>query len=202
MTLEHSAIEHHDPGSLASPVPWQPEDHDVFRLAQLTLLLSVAAKLDKQVSTVDRLGYYDFFSANPFVVVGGSSRQDQRDRLALTLAGFVQRQLSYASTGQRWISRRRRLQHDLSILVSLGIVSMRGSAFVLTGAGLDLANGLTSVYADSFRASAEIVVRRLSRLSDKALVEASQDWIGSTWLSVDLLADVTADSVRIEGADT
>jgi len=187
-----------EPESLAGAVPWQPEDHDVFRLAQLTLLLEVAADLKKPVATVERLGYYDFFSANPFVVVAGGSPRDAEDRLNLKLAGFVEGQLSYTSTGQRWVSRRRRLQHDLALLISYGLVTIQGGAFDLTPAGRELARQLATVYADAYRVSAAVVVRRLSRLSDRALERAVQGWLGISWLTLDLLDDVTPDSVNIE----
>jgi hypothetical protein len=188
--------------SLAGAVPWQPEDHDVFRLAQLVLLLDVAAEVKKPVVTLERLGYYDFFSASPFVVMGKDSQRDSEDRLALKLAGFVESQLSYASTGQRWVSRRRRLQHDLALLLSYGLVSLHDETIGLTTAGRDLANQLSTVYADAYRVSAAVVIRRLSRLSDRALSESVQRWLGASWLTIDLLDDVTPESVRIDdGAD-
>ena len=62
--------------ALSSAVPGAPEDRHVFRLAQLTLLLEVAEGLRIPVSTVDRLGFYDFFSANPFTAVSGEEDRD------------------------------------------------------------------------------------------------------------------------------
>lgn len=198
MTINYGSVESNDYESLAGPTPWQPEDHDVFRLAQLTLLLSVAARLEKPIATVDRLGYYDFFSASPFVVVGKGSKRDDEDRLSLKLAGFVEDQLSYASTGQRWVSRRRRLQHDMALLLSYGLITLDPGSFQLTDSGVELAGRMSTVYADAYRVSAEIVIRRLSKLSDKALQQSVQSWLGSTWLSLDLLDDVTPESVRVE----
>lgn len=198
MTLHYGVVESGEYESLAGETPWQPEDHDVFRLSQLTLLLSVANQLEKPIATVERLGYYDFFSANPFVVIGQASKRDDEDRLSLKLAGFVEDQLSYASTGQRWVSRRRRLQHDLALLLSYGLITLGDGAFHLTDTGAEVAGRLSTVYADAYRVSAEVVVRRLSRLSDKALQQAVQGWLGSTWLSLDLLDNVTPESVSVE----
>lgn len=197
MSLHSWHLESPEHESLAGPVAWQPEDHDVFRLAQLLLLLDVAAELKKPVTTLERLGYYDFFSASPFVVVGGDASRDADDRLALKLAGFVEAQLSYASTGQRWVSRRRRLQHDLALLMSYGLVGLEDGAFGLTDRGRELANQMTTVYADAYRISAAVIVRRLSRMSDRALNEAVQRWLGASWLTIDLLDDVTPESVHI-----
>jgi hypothetical protein len=124
--------------ALSAAVPSGPEDRSVFRLAQLTLLLQVTTEEGAPVRTVDRLGFYDFFSANPFVVVSGDDDRDVADRLALRLAGFSNRQLSYASTGQRFVSRRRRLQHDLSLLVAYGLAAVDSTGYVLTSSGREL----------------------------------------------------------------
>ena len=56
---------------LSAAVPGTPEDRQVFRLAQLVLLLEVAMANNISVNTVDRLGFYDFFAANPFIVTSG-----------------------------------------------------------------------------------------------------------------------------------
>lgn len=199
MKSEHADAHDGVTGSLAAPISWQPEDHDVFRLAQLVLLLSVAAELEKPIATVDRLGYYDFFSASPFVVLGGRTQSDADERLALKLAGFVERQLSYASTGQRWVSRRRRLQHDLAQLMSYNLMTLQNGAFDLTPSGQTLATQLSTIYADAYRVSARVIIRRLSRLSDRALLQAVQGWLGISWLALDLLDDVTLDAAIVGG---
>ncbi|GCE75413.1 hypothetical protein CBZ_04690 [Cellulomonas biazotea] len=179
--------------------PWQADDSEVFRLAQLVLLLSVASELNKPLKTVDRLGYYDFFAANPFVVIGrGPTVRDRSDWVAVKLAGFTERQLSYASTGQRWVSRRRRLQRDLARLVALGLVTFETGAIDLTRPGIELSKQLLTVYADGYRTSARIVMRRLNPLSDAKLTKSVQQWLGESWLDVDLLDDVTPDSVMVK----
>lgn len=189
-------------GTGAAPLDaaaWDVESRDVFRLAQLVLLLSVTAEVGKPVSNIDRLGYYDFFAANPFVVVPATGKaSDDHDRLTLKLAGFSEDQLSYASTGQRWVSRRRRLQHDLALLVAYGLVSLRDGSFTLGGRGSELADKMSTVYADAYRTSANMVVRRLGRLSDARLRQQVQEWLGVSWLNVDLLDDVTVESGTVQ----
>jgi hypothetical protein len=177
--------------ALSAAVPGDPEDRQVFRLAQLTLLLEVAGTERAPVRSIDRLGYYDFFSANPFVVVSGSDERDTADRLRLRLAGFSDRQLSYASTGQRFVSRRRRLQHDLALLIAYGITTLGAGGYELTSSGQALATGLTSVYADAYRDAARVVLRRLKRLSDRQLAQRADDWLGRSWLIIDLFDDVS-----------
>ncbi len=183
--------------TLADATPWQPDDNHVFRLAQLVLLLSVAEDVKKRVTAVDRLGYYDFFAANPFVILERDSQRDHADRLSLKFAGFVEGQLSYASTGQRWASRRRRLQHDLALLVAYGLVTLDGGAFDLTSAGRELSADLSTVYADAYRVSASVVLRRLAQMSDRELRKNVQKWLGTSWLNLDLLDDVTPESMRV-----
>lgn len=190
-TFEDRDIPHDGVHALSSAVPVGPEDHQVFRAAQLTLLLEVAGAERVEVRTVDRLGFYDFFSANPFVVTAGDDPRDAADRLTLRLAGFSDQQLSYASTGQRFASRRRRLQHDLSLLIAYGLVAIETGGYGLTPAGRTLATELTSVYADAYRAAAQVVLRRLKRLSDRQLMQRADDWLGRSWLLIDVLDDVT-----------
>ena len=190
MTSHELAADDSSFPSLSSAAPNAPEDRVIFRLAQLTLLLEIASRNDVRVPTVDRLGFYDFFSANPFVVASGATDRDAEDRLTLRLAGFSSQQLSYAATGQRFASRRRRLQHDLSLLLAYGIVRISDSGYDLTELGGELASKLTSTYADGYRESARLVLNRLKRLSDTQLIRQVQDWLGQSWLVIDVLDDV------------
>lgn len=176
--------------ALSAAVPDGPEDRQVFRLAQLTLLLQVAGAESAPVRSVDRLAFYDFFSANPFVVASGGTPRDDNDRLTLRLAGFSDRQLSYASTGQRFASRLRRLQHDLSLLVAYGLVTIDNEGYGLTEAGKTIASQFNSVYADSYREGARVVLARLKRLSDRNLKRNADEWLGRSWLLIDVLDDV------------
>ncbi|MBX9244316.1 hypothetical protein ICW40_05780 [Actinotalea ferrariae] len=189
-----------DPRVGLDVTPWDAEAHDLFRLSQLILLLSAATDVMKPVPNLDRLGYYDFFAANPFVVIpADGTTRDYNDRLELKLAGFTEDQLSYASTGQRWVSRRRRLQHDLALLVAYGLVSLHGGTIALTEKGCALGNDMSTVYADAYRTSARVVVRRLAQLSDARLRANVQNWLGTSWLQVDLFDDVTRESGTIQG---
>jgi hypothetical protein len=177
-----------DPLSGAVPAP--PEDRTVFRLAQLALLLDVAAEVGAQIRSVDRLGLYDFLAANPFIVTSGDARQDDADRLAYRLAGFTDMQLSYASAGQRFASRRRRLQHDISLLIAYRLASIGQSGYLLTDIGHYLAQQMNSVYADAYRTSAGVVLRKLGKLSDRRLNAAADQWLGKSWLLIDFLEDI------------
>jgi hypothetical protein len=176
--------------TLSAAVPSSPEDRQIFRLAQLTLLVEAAGVESIPVPTVDRLGFYDFFAANPFIVVSADNERDAADRLTLRLAGFSDRQLSYASTGQRFASRLRRLQYDLSLLIAYGVVVIDSSGYTLTSRGREVAAELVSVYAEAYRDAAGVILRRLRRLTDTQLTQQAEQWLGQSWLLIDVLDDV------------
>jgi hypothetical protein len=186
-----------EPTTLRSFVP---EDSYLFRCARLLLLLATARKDGRPVVSLDRLSFYDFFADNPWIVVNGDAASDVADRDTLVIAGFSQTQLSYASTGQRFVSRRERLRTDLSLLVSYGLVGLKDAEFVITDPGQDFADGLQSSYADSFRASASVVLRRLVRLPNRTLEREVENWLGHSWLLLDLLDDVRGADVPIATA--
>jgi hypothetical protein len=153
-----------------------PEDDVIFRLAQLLLLLASLERLRQPGISLERLGCYDFLVANPLLVL---TDENDTDRKRLLMAGFDGRALSYASPAHRFTTRRERLQHDLALLVAYGLVAPtvdKSVLYAVTSSGMDLAGRFTAVYARSYRLSAEILVRRLSRLSDKRLREAVRRW--------------------------
>ncbi|MFC7841630.1 ABC-three component system middle component 2 [Streptomyces sp. NPDC057382] len=154
-----------------------PEDEVPFRLAQLLLLLDAVAAQDANGATLERIGYYDFLSANPFLVVPSEGR----DASLLRLAGFDPQVLAYASSSQRFTSRRERIQHDLALLVAYGCcrVQNRNGSFTysITEAGQHLGGQFTATYATSFATAADIVVRQLRKLSDKRLREQTARWL-------------------------
>jgi len=172
MTTPHLlARDADDPGPVVVP-----EDDVVFRLAQLVLLLASLQRLRQPGISLERLGCYDFLVANPLLVI---TDENDADRNRLLMAGFDGRALSYASPAHRFTTRRERLQHDLALLVAYGLVAPsvdKSVLYMVTPSGLDLAGKFTAVYARSYRLSAGILIRRLSRLSDTRLREAVRTW--------------------------
>jgi hypothetical protein len=153
-----------------------PEDDVIFRLAQLLLLLASLDRLGKAGISLERLGCYDFLVANPLLVL---TDENDPDRRRVLLAGFDGRALSYASPAHRFTTRRERLQHDLALMVAYGLAAPTVNKcllYAITSDGLELAGRFTALYARAYRLSAEIIVRRLSRLSDKRLREAVATW--------------------------
>src|ERR1700685_1578505 len=117
---------------LGGAQPVDPEDQVLFRLAQLVRLLRVIDRAERPGVGLERLGYYDFFAANPFLVVPADNTEE---RARLHLAGFDERQLSYASTGPRFANRRRRLQHDVALRVAYDLGRPEEDGWVLTARG-------------------------------------------------------------------
>lgn len=167
-----------------------PEDVSAFRCARMLVLFAVAFRDGRQISSIDRLALYDFFADSPWVVIHGDRRVDVNDRRELTVAGFSKTQLSYASTGARFASRRQRVQVDLAQLVAFGLVSISGAHYSATELGMSVAERMHSAYADAYRTSAGIILRRLHALPMGRLQSAAEQWLGQSWLLLDLLDDV------------
>jgi hypothetical protein len=168
-------------------LPLRPEDLTVQRAARLLLLLEVALDLNlKKPLDVERLSYYDFFAANPFALFAPGEEVAN----AILLAGFSSDDLSYQSSGHRFVTRRGRLQADLAFLVARALVSAgvgdRRVVYGLTDQGEETAAQFGSLYAHAYRASARHVLRYLDRLSDTALAKEARARLGATGRLIDL----------------
>ena len=176
-----------EPSATIGELVLRPEDLTIQRAARLLLLLEVAAPVElKRPLDVERLSYCDFFAANPFALFDNGSPEAND----LLLAGFSSFDLSYQSSGHRYVTRRHRLQADLSFLLSRGLVRAvavaRRVAYESSEDGIRLSERLNSLYAQSYRRSAAHVLRRLDRLTDTALAKESRDRLESTGQLIDL----------------
>jgi hypothetical protein len=167
-----------------------PEDFAAFRLAQLAILLSEVAPTGARTIDLERLGYYDFFAANPFVIFESS---DRLQHAQLHHASFDERQLSYASTGSRFANKRKRLQHDVALLVSYGLAGPHGGGYGITANGEHFVGSLSALYVDQYRESVRVVHDRLRRLSDSQLAQASKRWLTTPSLLLDLYGSTDGD---------
>jgi hypothetical protein len=147
-------------------VAFRPEDDPVFRMSQLLLLLD---ELSPKSATLDRLTYYDFFSESPYLLFD----EGAPERATLRLAGFESGALSYLSPAQRFVTRQERVSGDLAALVAYRLtdvrISDRSAEYSITARGSAISRGLTAMYADSYRTSAQLVLKRLQRLSNTRL---------------------------------
>lgn len=168
-------------------LPLRPEDLTAQRCARLLLLLESARELSlRKPLDVERLSYYDFFSANPFALFS----PEQRESKEILLAGFTSDDLSYQSSGHRFVTRRARLQADMAYLVARRLAEphaeSRRVVYRITTSGTEIAARFTSLYAQSYRVSAIHVLRRLDRLSDAALTREARERLEATGQLVDL----------------
>lgn len=178
-------------------LPLRPDDLLAFRLGRLLLLLDTVPGLPSpKPMDVERISFYDFFADNPFLVFGRDSEQHE----LLVLAGFDSRSLSYQSSAQRFSSRRERLQHDLTALLSYDLVSAEAEArrvvYKLTGPGRDRASELRSLYAQAYRRSAELIIRELNPMSDRALQQRTRAWLQADELLIDLFEPAAPGAVE------
>ena len=142
----------------------------------MLLLLASLDHLGQAGISLERLGCYDFLVANPMLML---TDEADPDRTRLLMAGFDGRALSYASPAHRFATRRERLQHDLALLLAYGLVAPtvdRGVLYAITGDGLEVAGRFTALYARAYRLSADTLLRRLSRMSDRRLRDAVGTW--------------------------
>jgi hypothetical protein len=177
------------PERLPARLPLRPDNLRLFRLARLLLLLDVVRQTPRAPQAdMERLGFYDFFAANPFLVVG---RDDRVARRELALAGFDSQSLSYQSSSQRFTSRRERLQHDLALLLAYGLVATSVDdtkvTYSITPSGVDRAQGFRAIYARAYRRSAGMIIRRLRSLSDGQLHSRAREWLRAESLLIDIL---------------
>lgn len=146
-----------------------PDDSAAFRCARLLLLLDVVCEENPAGLDAERLGVYDFLAAHPLLL---ARQPDDPDRLDLRIAGFDDRAVGYASPAHRLATAQMRLRKDLSMLAGAGLVAVTAAGRVryrLTPAGRAAADSLTATYARSYVIAAQIIVRRLRRLSGRRL---------------------------------
>lgn len=163
-----------------------PETLPSFRAGQLLLLLAVMREEGDGATGIDRLGYYEFFAANPFLVVEPRSADGRR----LLAAGFEFLNLDYQSSSQRYTNRRARLQRDLATLTALGLSDVQAIdgrvGYRATEFGVASGEALYAMYALAYRTSAEIIIKRLRRLSESRLRADAAAWLKADTLLIDL----------------
>lgn len=159
-----------------------PEAHPAFRRGQLMLLLE---HFEEPV-TLERISLLDFFAANPYLIV----REDGSDRTQLLLTGLSPLALSYQAAKERYANRRTRLHSDLAALTAWGYASITTAdgmrACMLTDQGREAAASLSSLYADAYRVSVELIHGRFRRHTDAALSKRLQEWLNIEQFRIDL----------------
>jgi hypothetical protein len=154
-----------------------PEADQAFRLGRLLLVLAAVEEAQPEGVDIERLGCYAFLAGDPLLL---ARDETDPDRLALRLAGFDDRALSYASPAQRYVTSLRYLPGDLARLIALGLVAMIVAGRIryrLTADGQDLAGQFAALYAHNYAVAAGVVVSRLRRFSGTRLRDSMRTWL-------------------------
>ncbi len=180
-------VNRHESESIAKDLPLRPDDLVHFRLGRLLVLLDVVQQQQNlKPLDIERLGYYDFFAASPFLIFGPESREYRN----ILLAGFEVKNLSYQSSAQRFTNRRARLQYDLALLISYGTVhaavSQKRVTYDITQTGQGIVSSMQAMYAFAYRRSASITVSYLNKLGDGKLQEEAKHWLKAESLLIDV----------------
>lgn len=166
---------------------FSPEDITLFNSARLLILFEVLENLGiKGGVDLERLTYYDFFAANPFLVI----TEDDPLWLDLEIVGFETHTLGYISSSQRYRTKRSRLKQYLSLLLSKNLIEVsnvdKKILHRVTLTGIEAASQIKSMYAIAYRKSVKHIINRLKRYSDKKLWEKSSKWLEAKSFQVDL----------------
>lgn len=169
------------------PIRISAESEDVFNSARLLLLFNViSSALGGKGTSINRLGYYDFFSAQPFLVFSEYSST----KIDLVLKGFELTTVSYMSSSQRFSNRREKLKYYLSSLLIRDLISIQNVdgeiLYYITPRGKDIVNYFKTLYSLSYCQSAEIIVKKLSKLGDKRLDNEAKEWLKAKSFMMDL----------------
>lgn len=167
---------------------FSPEDVTLFNSSRL-LILFEAIKNNSIDSGIDieRISYYDFFSANPLIILSDTDS----DKLELEYMGFASQSLDYASSSQQFRTKRAKIKQFLAYLMTKGLVEMKNKdgqiVFSITELGESMARKLDTLYANAYRKSVNIIIKRLHRLTDKRLWQEANKWLEAKHFQIDLL---------------
>ena len=168
-------------------IVFSPEDVTLFNSSRLLLLFEVLHEHKSgRAIDLERLCYYDFFAANPFLIAG----DDKSLRLELELSGFDPNKLEYASSPQRFRTKRECTKQYLSLLLCKGLIDVKNEEskllYEITERGLDAISRINTMYAIAYRKSASSIVRKLKDYSDGKLWESASRWLEAKSFRVDL----------------
>ena len=170
-----------------SKIAFSPEDDAIFNSSRLLLFFEVLHKMKPdRGADLERVCYYDFFAANPFLIVS----EGDPFRLELELEGFEPNKLEYLSTAQRFRTKRASIKQYLSLLLSKGLISIENLdgkiLYKITQRGIGAANRINSLYAIAYRKSVSGVIKKFRDYSDKQLWEEASLLLEAKSFQVDL----------------
>lgn len=172
----------------AKRLRFSAEDEDLFNSARILLLFDILdAKGKTEGVNIERIAYYDFFSAQPFLVFG----KDETDtKLELLFQGFESTTIGYISSSQRFTNRREKLKHYLAELLTRDLITVNNIdgqlLYSITIKGKEIVSKFKSLYTTAYKKSAAIIIDKLSKMSDKKLTENARVWLKAEPFVIDL----------------
>lgn len=171
---------------------FNPEDITMFNSARLLLLFEKLNNIGfSKPIDMERLSLFDFFSANPFLIL------DKNDPswIELESIGFETLTIDYMSSSQRFRTKRSKLKSHLAFLYMKGLISNDKESrtlqlYSITEEGMRVASNFRTIYANNYRRSVEIVVKKLKGMSDTKLWKNSNVWLEARSFQIDLY-DIT-----------
>jgi hypothetical protein len=174
--------------SLHSKVKFSAEDEDLFNSARLLLLFKVLDKMDvRKGINIERIGYFDFFSAQPFLIF----REDDEDtRLDLIYYGFESKTISYGSSSQRFENRREKLKQYLAGLIVRDLITIENIdgelVYSITETGKIVADMFNNFYDAAYQKSAKLIIGKLKNMSNKKISANAREWLKAEPFVIDL----------------
>ena len=164
------------------------DDEDLFNSARLLILFDVLDKIGDTVGlNIEKVGYYDFFSAQPFLIFGN---EDKKIKIDLILYGFELTTISYMSSSQRFVNRREKLKHYLAQLIIRDLVMVRNIdgeiVYSITDNGKQIANSFNSQYDFAYRKSAKLIIKKFKGWSNNKIALNAKSWLKAEPFVIDL----------------
>lgn len=178
-----------DKSTFTKKLLYSVEDATTFNSARLLLLFETLDESENEKKAIDleRLCYYDFFAANPFLII----KSGDPERLQLEIEGFEPNNLEYLTTNQRYQTKRLQVMQYLAVLASKGLITVENSdkkiVYCITHLGLTVSSRMNSLYALAYRKSVLFVAKKLRRYSDTQLSEQASNWLQAKSFQVDLI---------------
>jgi len=169
-------------------IRFSAEGEDLFNSARLLMLFNTFDEIgDSTGINIERVAYYDFFSAQPFLVF---TEDDADSKLELLIDGFEATTIGYISSSQRFTNRREKLKHYLAGLLMRDLIDVRNIdgqlLYCITKKGKETAVKFKTLYSLAYKKSSAIIIKKLARLSEKKLSDNAREWLRAEPFIIDL----------------
>lgn len=164
------------------------DDDDLFNSARILILFDVFDENDTLCGlNIEKIGYYDFFSAQPFLIFGNDEKSL---KVQLLLNGFEETTIGYMSSSQRFVNRREKLKHYIALLISRDLVKTtvyNGEiVYSITEQGQNIADVFNTQYDFSYRKSAKLIIKKFKGWSTNKISLNAKKWLKAESFVVDL----------------